>query len=145
MTRRIIVRDYVKWDDQANNLQDFAEGLVRAYDLATTAPMGPVMVVIDADQQEEELEPGRKLFIPKLRARARSRSAIRTRSPKRQNCSSPPKIPSSLPAATRAPKPARSAWSNWPSCCRPPVVDERNRMNMPSRHPLNHSAARRGA
>ena len=35
-----IVRDYVKWDDQATNLQDFAEGLVRAYDLATTAPMG---------------------------------------------------------------------------------------------------------
>src|SRR5215469_6722846 len=66
----IIVRDYVKWDDQANNLQDFAEGLVRAYDLATTAPMGPVMVVIDADQQEEEIEPGRKLFIPKLRTRS---------------------------------------------------------------------------
>ena len=35
-----IVRDYVKWDDQAVNLQDFGEGLVRAYDLATTAPMG---------------------------------------------------------------------------------------------------------
>src|SRR5215469_10476549 len=66
----IIVRDYVKWDDQANNLQDFAEGLVRAYDLATTAPMGPVMVVIDADQQEEEIEPGRKLFVPKLRKRS---------------------------------------------------------------------------
>ena len=58
-----IVRDYVKWDDQANNLQDFAEGLVRAYDLATTAPMGPVFCVIDADQQEEEIE-GHNLTIP---------------------------------------------------------------------------------
>src|SRR5262249_20824039 len=66
----IIVRDYLKRDDQANNLQDFAEGLVRAFDLATTAPMGPVLVTIDADQQEEEIEPGRKLFIPKLRKRS---------------------------------------------------------------------------
>ena len=46
-----IVRDYVKWDDQATNLQDYAEGFVRAYDLATTAPMGPVFVIADADQQ----------------------------------------------------------------------------------------------
>src|SRR4029077_11747966 len=66
----IIVRDYVKWDDQAGNLQDFAEGIVRAHDLATTAPMGPVFVVIDADQQEEEIEPGRKLVIPKPRKRS---------------------------------------------------------------------------
>ena len=66
----IIVRDYVKWDDQAANLQDFAEGIVRAYDLATTAPMGPVFCVIDAEQQEEEIEPGRKLFIPNLRKRS---------------------------------------------------------------------------
>ena len=60
----------IRQDDQANNLQDFAEGIVRAYDLATTAPMGPVFVVSDADQQEEEIEPGRKLFIPKLRKRS---------------------------------------------------------------------------
>src|SRR6185295_3964277 len=66
----IIVRDYVKWDDQAANLQDFAEGLVRAYDLATTVPMGPVLAIVDAVQQEDEIPKGEKLFIPKLRVRS---------------------------------------------------------------------------
>ena len=39
-----IVRDFVKWDDQPTSLQHFAESAVRAYKVATTPPMAPVML-----------------------------------------------------------------------------------------------------
>ena len=138
----IIVRDYVKWDDQANNLQDFAEGMVRAYDLATTTPMGPVMVVIDADQQEEELEPGRKLFIPKLRTRVQpvGDPGALSEAAKLLVAAENPVIVSGRYTRTEA-GPKRLV--QLAELLQAPVVDERNRMNMPSRHPLNHS--QRGA
>ena len=66
-----IVRDFVKWDDYPVSLQHFAESTVRAYKIATTPPMEPVMIGVDIDLQEEEnREDG--LRIPKL---ARSRPA----------------------------------------------------------------------
>src|SRR5258708_40338161 len=42
------VRDYTKWDDQPASLQHFAESAVRAYKIATTPPMGPVLLSLDA-------------------------------------------------------------------------------------------------
>jgi acetolactate synthase-1/2/3 large subunit len=47
-----IVRDFVKWDDQPASLQHFAESAVRAYKIATTPPMAPVMLSLDAELQE---------------------------------------------------------------------------------------------
>ena len=138
----IIVRDYVKWDDQANNLQDFAEGLVRAYDLATTSPMGPVMVVIDADQQEEVLEPGRKLFIPKLRARTQpvaDPGALAEAAKLLVAAENPVIVTGRYTRSEAGPK----RLVQLAELLQAAVVDERNRMNMPSRHPLNHS--QRGA
>src|SRR5215831_3684374 len=138
----IIVRDYVKWDDQANNLQDFAEGLVRAYDLATTAPMGPVMVVIDADQQEEVLEPDRKLFIPKLRTRsqpAADPNALAEVAKLLVAAENPVIVTGRYTRTEAGPK----RLVQLAELLQAAVVDERNRMNMPSRHPLNHS--QRGA
>jgi len=138
----IIVRDYVKWDDQANNLQDFAEGLVRAYDLATIAPMGPVMVVIDADQQEEELEPSRKLFIPKLRTRTQpvgDPGALAEAAKLLVAAENPVIVVGRYTRTEAGPK----RLVQLAETLQAPVVDERNRMNMPSRHPLNHS--QRGA
>ncbi len=40
-----MVRDYIKWDDQPASLQHFAESAVRAYKIAMTPPMGPVLLV----------------------------------------------------------------------------------------------------
>ena len=138
----IIVRDYVKWDDQANNLQDFAEGLVRGYDLATTAPMGPVLAVIDADQQEEELEPGRKLFIPKLRTRSQpvgDPNALAEAAKLLAAAENPVIVAGRYTRSEAGPK----RLVQLAELLQAPVVDERTRMNMPSRHPLNHS--QRGA
>ncbi len=44
LDQNALVRDFTKWDAQPTSLQATAEALVQAYDLATTAPMGPVLV-----------------------------------------------------------------------------------------------------
>jgi thiamine pyrophosphate-dependent acetolactate synthase large subunit-like protein len=50
-----MVRDFVKWDDQPRNLNGFAQSALRAYRLATTAPMGPVLLVAEATIQRAPL------------------------------------------------------------------------------------------
>ena len=47
-----ITRDFTKWDDQPTSLQHFAELAVRAYKIAMTPPMGPVLLSLDAELQE---------------------------------------------------------------------------------------------
>ena len=47
----VIVRDYVKWDDEPASLPAFAESAVRAYKIAMTPPMEPVLLVVDHDLQ----------------------------------------------------------------------------------------------
>ena len=63
-----MVRDYTKWDDAPVSLGGFAESAIRAYKIAMTPPMEPVVIVADAVLQEEpipEADRGR-LLIPKL-------------------------------------------------------------------------------
>ena len=55
-----MVRDFVKWDDQPKSLNEFAQSVVRAYKLAATAPMAPVLVVTENAIQKAAL-PQRKL------------------------------------------------------------------------------------
>ena len=65
-----MVRDYTKWDDAPVSLAHFASSAVRAYKIAMTPAMGPVVLVADASLQEEpipESERG-KLRVPKLSA-----------------------------------------------------------------------------
>ncbi len=47
-----LVRDFTKWDDQPGSLQHFSESLSRAYRLAVSAPMAPVVLSLDAGLQE---------------------------------------------------------------------------------------------
>lgn len=58
-----LVRDFTKWDDTPLSLTHFAESLVRAYRIAMTPPMGPVVIVLDAHLQEMEMN-GSKPRIP---------------------------------------------------------------------------------
>ena len=51
-----IVRNFVKWDHQPNSLTDFGRSAVRAYTLATTPPMAPVLLVLDAALQKAQVE-----------------------------------------------------------------------------------------
>jgi acetolactate synthase I/II/III large subunit len=61
-----IHRDFTKWDDQPTSLQHFAESVIRAYKMATTPPMGPVLITADGDLAEEPVHDEKKLRIPKL-------------------------------------------------------------------------------
>ena len=60
----LIVRDYVKWDDEPASLPAFAESAVRAYKIAMTPPMGPVLLVVDHDMQLRPMSAAPK--IPRL-------------------------------------------------------------------------------
>lgn len=60
-----MVRDYIKWDDQPHTLQGFGESLVRAYQIAMTPPMGPVVLSVDTELQEHPIEDRRALRIPR--------------------------------------------------------------------------------
>jgi acetolactate synthase-1/2/3 large subunit len=61
-----MVRDYSKWDDLPISLPHFAESAMRAYRVALTPPLGPVLLVADSDLQETPVEKDAKLRIPKL-------------------------------------------------------------------------------
>jgi len=61
----LMVRDYVKWDDEPASLGHFAESAVRAYQIAMTPPMGPVVLVVDSEMQERAMTQN-NLRIPKL-------------------------------------------------------------------------------
>src|SRR6516164_5371554 len=61
----LIVRDSLKWDDEPASLAAFAESAVRAYKIAMTPPMEPVLIVLDHDMQERAL-PAAPPRIPRL-------------------------------------------------------------------------------
>ncbi len=50
-----LVRDFIKWDDTPNSIPHFMESVMRAYKIATTPPMGPVVIIVDGHLQEKEL------------------------------------------------------------------------------------------
>jgi len=53
-----LVRDFIKWDAQPASVAAAHEALLRALQIATTAPQGPTYVCFDAGLQESKL-PGR--------------------------------------------------------------------------------------
>jgi len=65
-----MVRDYTKWDDAPVSLAHFAASAVRAYKIAMTPAMGPVVLVADATLQEEPIPEHDRgtLRVPKLSA-----------------------------------------------------------------------------
>lgn len=61
-----MVRDFTKWDDSPISLHRFAESAVRAYAVAMTPPMMPVVLSVDKKLQEGNIPNGTNLHIPKL-------------------------------------------------------------------------------
>jgi acetolactate synthase-1/2/3 large subunit len=62
----VLVRDFVKWDDAPGSLTHFAESAVRAYKIAMTPPMGPVLLSTDSGLQEAGMGNRQRLRIPRL-------------------------------------------------------------------------------
>lgn len=51
-----LIRGYTKWDNQPASIPATLESMVRAYQIAMTAPRGPVYICLDAAMQEYLLE-----------------------------------------------------------------------------------------
>jgi acetolactate synthase I/II/III large subunit len=136
-----IARDFVKWDDQPTSLQHFAESAVRAYKVATTPPMAPVMLSLDAELQENPIADAETLKIPKLSkvVPPQGGSAALAELAKMLVAAENPVIIVDRVARTPAGMARLVELAETLQCA---VIDNVGRMNFPSRHPLNQSFRR---
>ena len=136
-----IVREFTKWDDQPVSLTHFAEFTVRAYKIATTPPMGPVFIALDAELQENPIPDPENLRIPKFapvippQGDAGAIADAAKMLVEAQN----PVIICDRVARTPAGMANLVALAEALQCG---VIDNAGRMNFPSRHPLNQSFRR---
>ena len=136
-----IVREFTKWDDQPASLQHFAESTARAYKIATTPPMGPVFIALDAELQENPIPEGVNLRIPKFApvVPPQGDPAAIAEAAKMLVEAQNPLIVCDRVARTPAGMANLVALAEALQCG---VIDNAGRMNFPSRHPLNQSFRR---
>jgi acetolactate synthase-1/2/3 large subunit len=137
-----MVRDYVKWDDMPVSLEHFAESAVRAYKIAMTPPMLPVVLVTDSELQENPVREGAPPRIPKLTLAAppQGDSGAVAEAARMLVAAQNPVIVVDRAARTPA---GMKALVELAELLQAPVIDQGGRMNFPTRHPLNHSARTR--
>ncbi len=138
-----IVRDFTKWDDQPVSLQHFAESLVRAYRVAMTPPMEPVVIVADAELQEMELRDRAGLTIPRLSPIAAPQGdagAVLEAASLLANAERPVIV---VDRVARTPA-GMQRLVEFAETLNAPVIDIGGRMNFPNQHHLCQSAARGG-
>ena len=136
-----IVRDFTKWDDQPASLQHFAKSAVRAYKIATTPPMGPVFLALDAELQENPIPDAESLRIPKVApvVPPQGDSGALADAAKMLVEAQNPLIVCDRMARTPAGMANLVDLAETLQCG---VIDNAGRMNLPSRHPLNQSFRR---
>src|SRR5437762_3228241 len=133
-----MVRDFTKWDDQPASLIHFGESAVRAYKIAMTPPMAPVVLVLDAGLQEGPIENGAQISIPKLTMPAPPQgetAAVNELAKLLVNASNPVLVVDRL-ARTPAAMPLLIELAET---LQAGVIDQGSRMNFPSLHPLNQT------
>jgi thiamine pyrophosphate-dependent acetolactate synthase large subunit-like protein len=133
-----MVRDYTKWDDQPASLIHFGESAVRAYKIAMTPPMAPVVLVLDAGLQESPIENKAKIPIPKLTLPAPPQgeaAAVAELARLLVNASNPVLVADRL---SRTPA-AMPLLIELAETLQAAVIDQGSRMNFPSLHPLNQT------
>ena len=139
-----MVRDYTKWDDFPWSLTHFAESAVRAYQVATTPPMAPVVLVLDGGLQEHPVAKDEPLRVPRLTtpaAPAGERGAIEEAAKLLVAAEQPVFVADRL---ARTPH-GMTLLVELAELLQAGVIDEGSRMNFPSRHPLNQTQRARAA
>ena len=131
-----LVRDFVKWDDQPADLESTPESFARAYQTAMTEPHGPVYICYDAQMQEEE-----RSEFPQLPDPAKFR-------PPEPPAASPQTLQRIADALLDAESPvivadrlgrsavAFDALVKLAGLLNVPVLDQGNRHNFPTQHPM---------
>jgi acetolactate synthase-1/2/3 large subunit len=133
-----MVRDYTKWDDLPFSLQHFAESAVRAYKIAMTPPTMPVVIVIDSELQENPLPYGKKPTIPKLTPAQppQGDSASVAETARLLVSAENPVIIAERAARTPA---GMKNLIELAELLQAAVIDQRSRLNFPTRHALNQT------
>ena len=136
-----LVREFTKWDDQPASLQHFAESAVRAYKIATTPPMGPVFLALDAELQENPIPDRSNLRIPRFERviPPQGDAGALAEAAKMLVEAANPLIVCDRVARTPAGMANLVELAETLQCG---VIDNAGRMNFPSRHPLNQSFRR---
>jgi acetolactate synthase-1/2/3 large subunit len=134
-----VVRQYVKWDRQPYGTADVIDSFARGYRVATQEPAGPVYLCYDAGFQEDPLEgefalpepgktgPGSRLHADPAELERLAEWLVAARNP-----------------VIIAGYMARHHESFYrlvelAEACGAAVIDQRNRLNFPTNHPLNLS------
>jgi len=132
------VRDFVKWDDLPLSLQHFAESAVRAYKIAMTPPMEPVLLVADSELQENPIPENAKLRIPKLTVPAppQGDSGAVAEAARLLLQAENPVIVADRAARSQA---GMDRLVELAELLQAAVIDLGGRSNFPTRHPLNQS------
>ena len=139
-----MVRDYTKWDDFPWSLTHFAESAVRAYQIALTPPMAPVVMVLDGGLQEHPISKDERLAIPKLSMPAPpqgERGAVEQAALMLVAAEYPVLVADRL---ARTPN-GMKLLVELAETLQAGVIDQGSRMNFPSRHPLNQTQRARAA
>jgi acetolactate synthase I/II/III large subunit len=132
-----MVRDYTKWDDQPVSLTHFGESAVRAYKIAMTPPMAPVVLSVDAELQEEPIE-GKKPTVPRLTmpAMPQGDTAAVNELARLLVAAENPVLVADRLARTPAAIPLLVELADTLQAA---VIDQGSRMNFPSMHALNQT------
>jgi acetolactate synthase I/II/III large subunit len=139
----VMVRDYVKWDDTPASLPHFAESAVRAYKIAMTPPTLPVLLVADAELQENPIPDALALHIPKLgqfTPPEGDSAAIAEAARMLVGAQNPVLLADRL---GRTPAGMKNLI-DFAEALQAPVISRPGRMNFPSRHPLNQTERANG-
>jgi acetolactate synthase-1/2/3 large subunit len=131
-----MVRDYTKWDDTPWSLTHFAESAVRAYKIALTPPMAPVVLVLDGGLQEHPIEKSERLTIPKLTMPSPPQgetAAVEEAARMLVAAQSPLFVADRLARTPRG----MTLLIELAEALQAGVIDQGGRMNFPSRHLLN--------
>jgi thiamine pyrophosphate-dependent acetolactate synthase large subunit-like protein len=141
-----MVRDYTKWDDSPISLGHFAESAVKAYKIAMTPPMEPVVISANGKLQEEPMsdDDRRRLRIPRLTLASppAGDSGAVAEAAKMLVAAENPVIIAGRVARTPN---GVQLLVELAETLQAPVLDRRLRMNFPSRHPLYNSGSISGA
>jgi thiamine pyrophosphate-dependent acetolactate synthase large subunit-like protein len=132
-----MVRDFTKWDDQPISLTHFGESAVRAYKIAMTPPMAPVVISVDAELQEAPIE-GKKPPVPRLIMPGMPQGetgAVMELAQLLVSAENPVLVADRL---ARTPAGMR-LLIELAETLQAGVIDQGGRMNFPSLHPLNQT------
>jgi len=134
----LMVRDFTKWDDTPWSLGHFAESAVRAYNIAVTPPMAPVVLVLDGILQEQGADINKLPAIPKTpipTPPTGDSESVERAARMLIDAQNPVLVADRL---ARTPK-GMTLLVELAELIGAGVIDQTSRMNFPTRHPLNQS------